>query len=133
MSELTQSIDPEIRRVLSTVFDPCCKEKGISVVDMGLLHRATVTDRSAQVELLLTSGWCPFAAGILTEIERVVSDLPHVDDAKVEIVWNETWTTERLSPEAAQKLHFLPPPADVADTRDFVAANWVNRPTNKEI
>jgi metal-sulfur cluster biosynthetic enzyme len=49
-------------RALSEVFDPCCREKGISVVDMGLLRSIVVDDRHARVELLLTSGWCPFAA-----------------------------------------------------------------------
>ena len=47
---------------LSDVYDPCCREKGISVVDMGLLRSATVNGTHARVELLLTSGWCPFAS-----------------------------------------------------------------------
>ena len=37
-------VDPAIRERLTAVYDPCCREKGISVVDMGLLHRATVDD-----------------------------------------------------------------------------------------
>src|SRR3712207_8154352 len=44
----------------TTLFrSPCCREKGISVVDMGLLRSVAVHDGHARVELLLTSGWCP--------------------------------------------------------------------------
>jgi predicted TIM-barrel fold metal-dependent hydrolase len=44
--------------VLSHVYDPCCREKGISVVDMGLVRSVDVDEGHARVELLLTSGWC---------------------------------------------------------------------------
>ena len=44
-------IDPSVRDVLSDVFDPCCRDKGISVVDMGLLHRAEIDDGAAREDL----------------------------------------------------------------------------------
>ena len=59
---------------LSSVYDPCCEEKGISVVDMGLLRSVTVADGHARVELLLTSGWCPFAARVLTAVDLTLLD-----------------------------------------------------------
>ena len=59
----------QIREALSAVYDPCCAEKGISVVDMGLLRSVDVTDGRARIELLLTSGWCPFASRVLDEVE----------------------------------------------------------------
>ena len=37
VTDQTVGIDPTVREVLSGVFDPCCREKGISVVDMGLI------------------------------------------------------------------------------------------------
>lgn len=48
--------------VLRGLADPCCEEKGISVVDMGLVRDVAVDGDLARVELVLTSGWCPFAA-----------------------------------------------------------------------
>jgi metal-sulfur cluster biosynthetic enzyme len=51
---------------LSEVYDPCCREKGISVVDMGLVRSVRENGGAVRVELLLTSGWCPFAARVLT-------------------------------------------------------------------
>src|SRR5215467_13421968 len=89
---------------LSDVYDPCCEEKGISVVDMGLLRSVTVADGHARVELLLTSGWCPFAARVVSDVRDRIAAVPGVDDAEVEIVWDEAWTTDRLSPDAMRKL-----------------------------
>ncbi len=106
---------------LSEVYDPCCREKGISVVDMGLVHAVSVAGRHARVELLLTSGWCPFAARVLTEVRERVEELPDVDTAEVEVVWDTAWTTDRLSPAASAKLRFLPDPVAVPDRDAYLA------------
>lgn len=107
---------------LSQVYDPCCREKGISVVDMGLLRSVTVTDRQARVELLLTSGWCPFASQVLADVERAVAAVPGVDGCEVEIVWDEAWTTDRLSASATRTLRLLPDPRSVPDRDAYVRA-----------
>jgi metal-sulfur cluster biosynthetic enzyme len=110
-------------RALSDVYDPCCREKGISVVDMGLLRSVTVDDAAhARVELLLTSGWCPFAARLLTEVEDTIRTQPGVDSCEVAIVWDEAWTTDRLSESAMRKLRFLPDPAAVPDRDAYIAS-----------
>ncbi|MGH3801419.1 MAG: metal-sulfur cluster assembly factor [Pseudonocardiaceae bacterium] len=105
----------KIRRALASVYDPCCAEKGISVVDMGLLRSVSVTDGRARIELLLTSGWCPFAARVMTDVKQAAEAVPGVDEADVEVVWDEAWTTDRLSPDATRKLRFLPDPVAVPD------------------
>ena len=110
-------------RALSGVYDPCCREKGISGVDMGLLRSVDLRDRHARVELLLTSGWCPFAARVLTDIEEAIRAAPDVDSCEVEIVWDEAWTTDRLADSARRKLRFLPDPAAVGDRDAYVAAH----------
>jgi metal-sulfur cluster biosynthetic enzyme len=113
-------VDPAISRALRGVYDPCCRDKGISVADMGLLHRARVTDGVAQVELLLTSGWCPFAARVLADVEAAVTRLPEVTRADVRVVWDEPWDESRLSADARSKLRFMPAPAQVADREAFI-------------
>jgi metal-sulfur cluster biosynthetic enzyme len=108
-------------RALSDVYDPCCREKGISVVDMGLLRSVAVADGHARVELLLTSGWCPFASRVLTEVEEAITAQPGVCSAEVEVVWDETWTPDRLSASAVRKLRLLPEPIDVPDRDAYIA------------
>jgi metal-sulfur cluster biosynthetic enzyme len=72
-----------------------------------------VHDGHARVELLLTSGWCPFAARVLTEVETAIGAQPGIDSCEVEIVWDEAWTTHRLSDSARRTLRFLPDPVAV--------------------
>lgn len=120
-------IPPEVPdwavRALSDVYDPCCREKGISVVDMGLLRSVTVTEGHARVELLLTTGWCPFATRMLRDVEDAITSVPGVESAEVEIVWDEAWTTDRLSDSARRTLRFLPDPIRVRDRADYLAAH----------
>ena len=110
-------------RALSDVYDPCCREKGISVVDMGLLRSVAVRNGHARVELLLTSGWCPFATRVLTDVEDAIRTQPGVDSCAVEIVWDEAWTTDRLSESAVRKLRFLPDPSAVPDRAAYLASH----------
>jgi metal-sulfur cluster biosynthetic enzyme len=111
------------RDALDAVQDPCCREKGLSVVDLGLVRSVRLDGGRARVELLLTSGWCPFAAGVLTEVRERMLELPGVAEADVEIVWDEAWTTDRLSERATSVLRFLPPPAAVRDRDEYVHAH----------
>jgi metal-sulfur cluster biosynthetic enzyme len=108
-------------RALSTVYDPCCREKGISVVDMGLLRSVDVHDGHVRVELLLTSGWCPFAARVLADVADAMTAQPGVDSCAVEIVWDEAWTTDRLSDSARRTLRFLPDPVAVGNRDAYLA------------
>jgi metal-sulfur cluster biosynthetic enzyme len=77
----------------------------------------------ARVELLLTSGWCPFAATVVDQVERRLLDEPGITGVDVDIVWDEAWTTDRLAPRARRILRFLPPPATVPDRDAYVAAH----------
>jgi metal-sulfur cluster biosynthetic enzyme len=113
MTDIRAAIMDQLR----AVYDPCCQEKGISVVDMGLVRSVALDGDRARVELLLTTGWCPFAANLIGMISERVEALPQVSAASVEIVWDEAWTTERLSDDARRKLRFLPHPKDLPDQK----------------
>jgi metal-sulfur cluster biosynthetic enzyme len=82
-----------------------------------------VQDGHARVELLLTSGWCPFAARVLTDVETAIGGQPGIDSCEVEIVWDEAWTTDRLSQSAVAKLRFLPDPVAVGDRDAYLSTH----------
>jgi metal-sulfur cluster biosynthetic enzyme len=115
-------VSAAVIEALRSVYDPCCREQGISVVDMGLIDSVSFDGRDARLELVLTSGWCPFAVELLTAVRERVEALPDVAGAAVEIVWDKGWGSERLSPEARRKLRFLPDPAAVRDREAYVTA-----------
>jgi metal-sulfur cluster biosynthetic enzyme len=105
---------------LREVIDPCCKEKGISVVDMGLVQDVQVTGRDVRIELTLTSGWCPFAVDLVGMVQEAAETVLGVDRAAVDLAWDEAWGTHRLSENARRKLRFLPEPKQVADRDTYV-------------
>ena len=93
-----------VLRALEACYDPCCRERGISVVDMGLIERVAVEGRCVGVELVLTTGWCPFVARLFDMIEERVGALPGVQAVRVAAVWDTPWTPERMSDTAREKL-----------------------------
>jgi metal-sulfur cluster biosynthetic enzyme len=107
-------------QALGEVFDPCCREKGISVMEMGLVRSVEVSEGRARVELLLTTGWCPFANQVLTDVQQRIEAQPGIEEADVQVVWDEAWTTDRLSPRARQLLRFLPAPAELPDKDAYI-------------
>ena len=100
-------VSPEqILEVLQTCYDPCCKARGVNIVELGLIHGVKVAEngRDVQVELLLTSGWCPFSANLLEMIDQSLHGIEGVGEVDTEIVWNTVWTPERMSASAKEKL-----------------------------
>ena len=46
----------EVIEALRDCYDPCCRDRGISVVDMGLIENVKVKGRKVYIEILLTTG-----------------------------------------------------------------------------
>jgi metal-sulfur cluster biosynthetic enzyme len=102
-----QRVTPEqVLEVLQSCYDPCCKERAVSIVEMGLIQSVQVAEsgHDVRVELLLTSGWCPFSAHMLQMIQQEVGAIEGVGEVDTEIVWNTVWTPERMSASAKEKL-----------------------------
>ena len=89
---------------LGRCYDPCCRDRQISVVDMGLIDQITIEGGAVRIRMLLTSGWCPFAARLFEMIEQEVAALPGVAAVDVAVDWTPTWTPARMSPAARDKL-----------------------------
>ncbi len=93
-----------VLEALRACYDPCCRERGVSIVDLGLIHDVRVEAGRVWVAMLLTSGWCPFSAHLEQMVEAEVKRLPGVEQVEVEVVWNPVWTPARMSEEARRKL-----------------------------
>jgi metal-sulfur cluster biosynthetic enzyme len=115
--------DPTRGRIMAAldgIYDPCCAEKQISVVDMGLIDNLEVDGSTAKVDLVLTSGWCPFSVDLLGTVKEAVESVPEIEEASVEVHWDKAWATDRLSPSAKAKLRFLPEPNEVGDRSEYL-------------
>ncbi len=96
----------QVLEVLQTCYDPCCKERSVSVVELGLIQGVEVAENGhdVRIELLLTSGWCPFSTHLLQMIDHEVGAIQGVGEVDTKIVWNTVWTPERMSASAKEKL-----------------------------
>jgi metal-sulfur cluster biosynthetic enzyme len=89
---------------LDNCYDPCCRERRISVVDMGLIESIEIDNHKVEIEMVLTTGWCPFASRLLGMVTEEVGALPTVDKVDVDVIWDPTWTPQRMSKSAREKL-----------------------------
>jgi metal-sulfur cluster biosynthetic enzyme len=60
---------------------------------------------------------------VLSDVEDAIVAQSGVESAEVEVVWDEAWTTERLSASAARKLRLLPDPTAAPDRDAYIAAH----------
>jgi metal-sulfur cluster biosynthetic enzyme len=93
-----------ILAALRDVHDPCCADRGISIVDMGVVEDVRVAGTHVEVDLVLTTGWCPFVATMSSAIPDRLRTLDGVETVDVRVVWDPVWTPERLSPSARDAL-----------------------------
>ena len=95
---------PELIDALREVYDPCCSDRGISIVDMGVVEDVRVDGSHVAVDLVLTTGWCPFVASMSSAIPDRLRAIDGVESVDVQVVWDPVWTMDRLSESARAKL-----------------------------
>lgn len=99
----------EIRENLKSVFDP---EIPVNVVDLGLIYRIEIEEikekgRVVFVDLTLTAPGCGMGPVIADDVKGKVLELPGVDEAEVEIVWDPPWTQDLISEEGKMELGLI--------------------------
>jgi metal-sulfur cluster biosynthetic enzyme len=95
---------PALIDALKEVYDPCCADRGISIVDMGVVEDVRLDGAHVDVDLVLTTGWCPFVASMSSAIPDRLKRLDGVDTVDVKVVWDPVWTMDRLSDTAREQL-----------------------------
>ena len=101
--------EDEIRENLKSVFDP---EIPVNVVDLGLIYRVEIEEidnrgRVAFVDLTLTAPGCGMGPVIAEDVKGKVMELPGIDEAEVEIVWDPPWTQDMISEEGKMELGLI--------------------------
>ena len=89
---------------LRGVYDPCCQDRGVSIVDMGVVEDVRHVGAHVEVDLIPTTGWCPFVASMSSAIPDRLKRVDGVETVDVQVVWDPVWTMDRLSEEARGKL-----------------------------
>ena len=93
-----------VREALKTVVDP---EIELSITDLGLIYGVDIADQgqSVTVRMTLTSPGCPYGPVLVSDAKRVISALPGVKQADVQVVWDPPWNPRTMvSDEIKDKL-----------------------------
>lgn len=89
---------------LRDCYDP---EIPVNVVDLGLIYEVAIQPPRVDVKMTLTAIGCPMAPEVMTEVRERLLQIPGVEEAGVELVYDPPWTPERMTEEARWELGLI--------------------------
>jgi len=90
---------------LSSIFDP---EIPVNIYELGLIYEVKINEeQEVAITMTLTAPSCPVAGELPGQVEDRVKSVPGVKSAKVELVWEPPWTTEKMSEAAKLQLGLM--------------------------
>jgi metal-sulfur cluster biosynthetic enzyme len=92
----------EILEELKVVEDP---EIGLDIVNLGLIYEIDINNDKVLLKMTMTAPTCPVTPWILAEVQKVVENMPGVEMADVELVWEPPWNPSKMSDEARASLN----------------------------
>jgi FeS assembly SUF system protein len=91
-----------IIKALRSVHDP---EIPVNIYDLGLIYDLRIDDGGGvQVTMTLTSPNCPVAGTLVKMVEDKVRATPGVTASKVELVWEPSWSPDRMTDDGKMLL-----------------------------
>lgn len=91
---------------IKQVYDP---EIPVNVYDLGLIYELAISKaREVYIKMTFTAPTCPMADEVLSEVKRVVEDVPGITKCEIELVFEPAWDKSMLSDEARVILGFDP-------------------------
>ena len=100
-TDTAQKATPEvIRAALGQVYDP---EIGIDIVSLGLVYDVALDDAGLlDIDMTLTSPYCPLGGVIQSQAHAVCAPLPGVNDVRVNLVWSPPWDPRTMASDEAK-------------------------------
>lgn len=90
---------------LRTCYDP---EIPVNIYELGLIYDIRIDpDAKVELDMTLTSPACPVAGSLPGEVEAKVRGVEGVDDARVELTWEPTWSPAKMSEVAKLELNMM--------------------------
>ena len=95
----------KVIEAISTVFDP---EIPVNIYELGLIYNIDINGmKDVRIDMTLTSPACPVAGTLPGDVERVVQTVEGIGGVAVELVWEPSWTPDRMSEAAKLELGFM--------------------------
>jgi FeS assembly SUF system protein len=90
-----ERLTADIVAALKTVYDP---EIPADIYELGLIYRVDIDDdRNVEIDMTLTAPGCPVAGEMPGWVENAVSLVAGVGNVTVNMVFDPTWTPDRMS------------------------------------
>jgi len=87
-----------VTEAIQTVHDP---EIPVNVYDLGLIYDLDISENgNVLITMTLTTPGCPVAGQIPKDVAHAVANVEGVGEVEVRLVWEPSWTKERMSEEA---------------------------------
>jgi probable FeS assembly SUF system protein SufT len=98
--------EQEVWKVMKTCYDP---EIPVNIVDLGLVYDVklspTQTNRSrVEVKMTLTAMGCGMGPAIAAQVRDKILQLPGVEEATVDIVWDPPWNQSMITEDGKKRL-----------------------------
>jgi FeS assembly SUF system protein len=101
-AEQRAALEEQVIAACKTCYDP---EVPVNIYELGLVYGIDVTPAGGvHVKMTLTSPACPVAGSLPPDVQKKVRAVPGVTDAKVDVVWDPPWDTDRMSEAAKLQL-----------------------------
>jgi len=96
------TLEPRIVDAICSVYDP---EIPVNIWELGLIYDIEIDQASrVHIRMTLTAPACPSAQSLPAEVEHKVRAVDGVSDVYVEVVWEPSWSTDRMSDAAKLQL-----------------------------
>ena len=101
--------EEKVWEALKTVYDP---EIPVNIADLGLVYSVDLKPLPSgksrvDIKMTLTAPGCGMGPVIQADAKSKLLDLPGVEEADVELVWEPAWNQDRISEAGKMKLGFI--------------------------
>lgn len=93
--------EEQVYEALRECYDP---EIPVNVVDLGLIYEINIEMPRVDVKMTLTALGCPMAGEVMSDVREHLLQIPGVEEAGVELVYDPPWTPERMTEDARWEL-----------------------------
>jgi probable FeS assembly SUF system protein SufT len=96
----SEDLEAEVWEQLKTCYDP---EIPVNIVDLGLVYDMQISklpsgSNKVDVKMTLTAPGCGMGTAIAHDARMKLLDLPSIEQADVDLVWDPPWSPQMISP-----------------------------------
>ncbi len=105
---------------IDTIQDPCMQAAGmdLSLLDLGLIRRVTITDEQIELLVGLSEPGCGFTHVVSHGLHQAAGKFADGREVTVNFEWRDLWTEDRMNDKAKSAF---------ADKRDGIAERFKKR------